>query len=44
MFMADIWRPRNPIDARYIWLPIQFEQDGTPYLEWLDEWNIKDYK
>lgn len=44
IFMADIWRPRNPIDARYIWLPIQFEQDGTPYLEWLDEWNIKDYK
>lgn len=43
IFMADIWRPRNPIDARYIWLPIQFEQDGTPYLEWLDEWNIKDY-
>ena len=44
MFMADIWRPRNPIDARYIWLPIQFEEDGTPYLEWMDEWNIKEYK
>ena len=44
MFMADIWRPRNPIDARYIWLPIQFDEDGTPYLEWMDEWNIKDYR
>ena len=44
IFMADIWRPRHPIDARYIWLPIQFEADGTPYLEWMDTWNIKDYK
>ena len=43
IFMADIWRPRHPIDARYIWLPIRFEEDGTPYIEWLDEWNIKDY-
>ena len=42
IFMADIWRPRHPIDARYIWLPIRFEEDGTPYIEWLDEWNIKD--
>lgn len=44
MFMADIWRPRNPIDARYIWLPIQFDENGTPYLEWMDEWNIEDYR
>lgn len=43
MFMADIWRPKHPIDARYIWLPIQFDEDGTPFLEWKDEWNIKNY-
>lgn len=41
IFMADIWRPKHPIDARYIWLPIQFEEDGTPYLEWMDEWSIE---
>lgn len=40
IFMADIWRPKHPIDARYIWLPIQFEEDGTPYLEWMDEWSV----
>lgn len=44
IFMADIWRPRNPIDARYIWLPIQFDEEGVPFLEWMDEWNIKEYK
>ncbi len=44
IFMADIWRPAHPIDARYIWLPIQFGEDGVPFLEWMDEWNIEAYK
>ena len=39
LFMADMWRPKNPIDGRYIWLPIQFE-NNTPYLEWIDSWNL----
>ena len=37
IFMADIWRPNHPIDARYIWLPIEFE-DGKPVIRWRDEW------
>ena len=37
IFMADIWRPRHPSDARYIWLPIEFE-DGKPVIRWQDEW------
>lgn len=43
MFMADIWRPKHPIDARYIWLPIQFDETGTPFIEWMDEWSLSDY-
>ena len=39
IFMADIWRPRHPIDARYIWLPIEFE-DGKPVVRWQDEWTF----
>ena len=39
IFMADIWRPHHPIDARYIWLPIEFE-DGKPVVRWRDEWEI----
>ncbi|MBO7139247.1 MAG: family 43 glycosylhydrolase [Prevotella sp.] len=38
IFMADIWRPRHPIDARYIWLPIEFE-DGKPVVRWQDKWS-----
>lgn len=38
IFMADIWRPKHPSDARYIWLPIEFEQ-GKPVIRWRDGWN-----
>ena len=37
IFMADIWRPKHPSDARYIWLPIEFEA-GMPVVRWRDEW------
>ena len=37
IFMADIWRPRHPSDARYVWLPIRFD-GGKPVVEWQDEW------
>ncbi|QGY43696.1 family 43 glycosylhydrolase [Maribellus comscasis] len=40
IFMADRWRPQNAIDGRYIWLPVQFKKDGTPFLEWKDEWDL----
>ena len=43
IFMADRWTPRNPIDARYIWLPILFEE-GKPVLKWFDEWDFSIFK
>jgi predicted GH43/DUF377 family glycosyl hydrolase len=39
IFMADIWRPNHPRDARYIWLPIEFE-DGKPVVRWRNEWEL----
>ena len=41
IFMADIWRPRHPSDARYIWLPIEFE-DGKPVIRWRSGWNLRE--
>ena len=38
IFMADRWVPENAIDGRYVWLPIQFDPKGIPFLEWKDEW------
>ena len=43
IFMADRWRPDNPIDGRYVWLPILFE-NGVPVLRWTDKWNITIYR
>lgn len=31
--MADIWRPKNAIDGRYLWLPMKWEGDQI-ILEW----------
>lgn len=39
IFMADRWRPQNAIDGRYVWLPIEFE-DNRPILRWRDEWDL----
>ena len=36
LFMADIWRPEHPSDARYIWLPIDFTSEPHPVIRWTD--------
>lgn len=41
VFMADRWRSENAINGRYIWLPVQFNEKGNPYLEWMDEWDLE---
>ncbi len=40
IFMADVWRPKDQLDSRYIWLPITFDADGTPLIEWQSEWKL----
>ncbi|ASB50117.1 glycoside hydrolase family 43 protein [Alkalitalea saponilacus] len=39
IYMGDRWRPHNPIDGRYVWLPIVFKND-RPIIEWYDEWDL----
>lgn len=39
IYMGDRWNPKNHIDGRYIWLPIQME-DGKPVIRWQDEWDL----
>ncbi len=39
IFMADRWTPQKPIDGRYIWLPIRFE-NGLPVLKWMGKWDL----
>ena len=37
--LFDLWRPKNAIDGRYIWLPIQFTDTGFK-VEWQDKWDL----
>jgi hypothetical protein len=40
IFAADRWNTANPIDGRYVWLPIQFD-GNRPILQWKDSWDLK---
>ena len=35
--MFDIWRPQNAIDGRYMWLPMEFDQDGFLSIPFVSE-------
>ena len=39
--MFDVWRPRDPIDGRYLWLPVCFE-DGRIRVTFPETWRIED--
>jgi hypothetical protein len=43
IFTADRWRPKNAIDGRYVWLPVQFKND-MPYIEWKETWDLSFFK
>ncbi|MDO4162822.1 MAG: glycoside hydrolase family 43 protein [Bacteroides sp.] len=39
IYMGDRWRPKDAIDGRYIWLPVEFENNRF-ILRWYDEWDL----
>jgi hypothetical protein len=43
IFMADKWTPKDAIDGRYLWLPIQFK-NGNPEIHWMDKWDLSVFK
>lgn len=38
--MFDIWRPKDAIDGRYVWLPITFTPEGQFEIHWQSEWTL----
>lgn len=40
IYMGDRWRPENAIDGRYVWLPVEFNEDGSYSLRWQDSWSL----
>jgi len=41
--MFDIWNPENAIDGRYVWLPMQFTNEGF-VIAWINEWDLSFFK
>jgi beta-galactosidase len=42
IFIADKWDPKNLKDSRYIWLPVQLNDDNVR-IEWLNEWSLNSW-
>ena len=42
--MFDVWRPENPIDGRYIWLPIEFDENDKMILQYREKWDLSFFK
>jgi hypothetical protein len=40
--MFDVWRPKNPIDGRYLWLPVHFEE-GRIRVNFPQSWKLEDF-
>jgi hypothetical protein len=38
--MFDRWNKWNLEDSRYVWLPVTFDHDGRPLVEWHDRWSL----
>lgn len=41
VFMADRWKSDDLADSRYIWLPVQFNEDGSISISFTKEWKVK---
>jgi beta-xylosidase len=39
IYIGDRWTPENPIDGRYIWLPVILKEKGFE-ISWKDKWVI----
>jgi len=40
--MFDLWRPKNPIDGGYLWLPVHFENDRIR-VTYPKSWKLSDF-
>jgi len=40
IFMADRWKPEMHTQSAYVWLPICFDENNLPQLQWMDQWDL----
>jgi len=39
IFMADRWNPKDLMDSRYIWLPVDLQNEKVQ-INWKDQWDL----
>lgn len=42
IFMADLWNKDDLQASRYLWLPIEFDEQGSPTVTWQEAWKVND--
>ena len=40
IYMGDRWKPQDLADSRYVWLPFQFDSNGSFQLTWHEAWDL----
>ncbi len=40
IYMGDRWKSDDLADSRYVWLPVEFTDQGGMKLRWQDEWRL----
>lgn len=40
--MFDRWNKWDLADSRYVWLPLTFDEQGHPVVEWRETWSLED--
>lgn len=43
-FRLSDYSDENTSEANYVWLPISFDEDGTPYIRWRDTWTVEEFQ
>lgn len=43
-FRFSEYSDENTSEADYVWLPVLFDENGTPYIEWRTEWDVESFK
>lgn len=42
IYVGDRWTPKDAIDGRYIFLPVEWE-NGMPVIKWYDKWDLSKF-
>ncbi len=42
IYMGDRWNSEDLKNSRYIWLPVEFDEEGGMYLKYQEEWSMED--